>query len=320
MKPWALIIAGPTCSGKSALAFHVAQRLKGTIINADSMQVYKELRVLTARPIPQEEAEIPHELYGCLPASQAGSVAWWRSQALAALDTAIQQQRLPILCGGTGLYFNALVKGLASIPDPTPEVRLQSRALLQAEGSEGLYRQLERVDPQAAQRLHPSDGQRLARAWEVWKSTGRSITEWQSIPGLPPAPYRFMAIRLAPSRPVLRERIEARFAAMLDHGAVDEVKALLAQQLDPALPAMRAHGVPELIRFLSADCSLEQASQLAVQATVRYTKRQATWFAHHDLAEQGRYEIFAWNSSKNEQQMENMYNNSISFIIKMIDE
>lgn len=281
--PHALLVAGPTASGKSALALALARRLRGTIVNADSMQVYRELRVLTARPTPEEEARAPHELYGIRPAAEPGSAAWWRTSALAAMDTARQQGRLPILTGGTGLYFAALTQGLADIPNPGAQARAEARALLQDLGAPGLHARLAAEDPATAATLTPNDGQRIARAWEVWRGTGVGLAAWHAQRATP-APWRFTAILLDPPRDELRAAIATRFTAMLDQGALDEVRILLAQRLDPALPAMRAHGVPELSACLRNEITLEQAGRRVEQVTAQYTKRQATWFRHHLLA------------------------------------
>jgi len=278
-----LLVAGPTASGKSALALALAERLNGTIVNADSMQVYRELRVLTARPTPQEEARVPHTLYGVRLAAEPGSVAWWRSEALAAMETARQENRLPILTGGTGLYFAALTECLAAIPDPGPQARAEARALLHELGAPALHARLAVVDPATAARLKPNDSQRIARAWEVWRGTGTGLAAWQALRG-EKAPWRFTAILLDPPRDALRAAIATRFAAMLAEGALDEVRALLAQHLDPALPAMRAHGVPELSAYLRSEITLEQAGQRTELVTGQYTKRQATWFRHHLLS------------------------------------
>jgi tRNA dimethylallyltransferase len=283
-KPLALIVAGPTTSGKSALALAMAGHFGGTIINADAMQTYRELRIITARPTPTEEAALPHALYGVRAAAEPGNAAWWRRAALLAMDAALEQGRLPILCGGTGLYFSALIEGLAEIPDPGPEARSEARARLAEFGPARLYEELARLDPATASRLRPTDGQRLARAWEVLRGTGRGLADWQGGPALPPAPWRFKAIRLDPPRAELRAAIERRFGAMLQGGAVEEVRALVAQGLDPALPAMRAHGVPELAAYLRGEISLAEAESRAVRATAHYTKRQATWLRHHMLA------------------------------------
>jgi tRNA dimethylallyltransferase len=275
----AVIVAGPTASGKSALALELAQRFGGTVINADSMQVYRELRVVTARPTDADEALAPHALYGVRPASEPGSAAWWRKAALAAMAEA----RLPILCGGTGLYLQALTTGLADIPDPGEAARDEARALLASIGPAALHARLAAADPATAAALRPSDGQRLARAWEVWRGTGQGMTAWHAAAPAPSG-WRFAAVTLDPPRDALRPAIAARFSAMVDQGALAEVAALLAQNLDPALPAMRALGVPELASYLRGEMDMAAASTQAALATGRYTKRQATWFRHHTLA------------------------------------
>jgi tRNA dimethylallyltransferase len=281
--PHALLVAGPTASGKSALALALAERLGGNIVNADSMQVYRELRVLTARPTPDEEARVPHTLYGVRPAAEPGSVAWWRSDALAAMAAAHQAGRLPIVTGGTGMYFASLTDGLADIPNPGLQARTEARALLLELGAPALHARLAEVDPSTAVKLKPNDSQRIARAWEVWRGTGTGLSAWQAQRG-EKAHWRFTAILLDPPRDALRSAIASRFAAMLAGGALDEVRALLAQDLDPALPAMRAHGVPELSAYLRNEISLDEAGRRTELVTGQYTKRQATWFRHHPLA------------------------------------
>jgi len=283
MTPHALIVAGPTASGKSVLALTLAEHLNGTIINADSMQVYRELRVLTARPTPEDEARAPHRLYGVRSAAEPGSVAWWRAEALVAMAAADDEGRLPILTGGSGLYFLSLAEGLAEIPDPGPQARAEARAHLAELGAPGLHERLAQNDPQTAARLNPADSQRVARAWEVWRGTGTGLAAWQARRGQP-APWQFTALLLDPPRDELRAAIADRFAAMLEHGALDEVRALLALHLDPALPAMRAHGVPELAAHLRGEITLQEAANRAELVTGQYTKRQATWFRHHALA------------------------------------
>jgi tRNA dimethylallyltransferase len=285
--PRALIVAGPTCSGKSALALGVAARLGGVVINADSMQLYRELRVITARPSETDEALVPHMLYGVRPAAEAGSVAWWRAAALEAMAVAQAAGRLPILCGGTGMYFSALRDGIADIPSVSEAARTEARSLLAERGPEFLHAELLRADPETAARLHPSDSQRLARAWEVWRGTGQGLAAWQA-QGSAPAPWRFSGILLDPPRPALRAAIAGRFAAMLEAGALEEVRALLALNLDPALPAMRAHGVPELSAYLRGEITLAEAAWRTELVTGQYTKRQATWFRHRAVADPAR--------------------------------
>lgn len=299
--PRAIIVAGPTASGKSALALDLARGLGGAVINADSMQIYRELRIVTARPSPADEAAAPHLLYGVRTAAEPGSVAWWRAAALGAMDQAASAGLVPILCGGTGMYFNALIEGLAEIPDPGPDARAEARALLAEIGPAALHARLAEADPETASRLRPSDSQRLARAWEVWRGTGRGLAAWQAAPALPPAAWDFSAVLLHPPRAALRNAIEARFGAMLAAGALDEVRGLMELGLDPALPAMRAHGVPELAAYLAGACSLEAASARACQVTSRYTKRQATWFRHHTLSRSGEQKIFLARYGDNEQ-------------------
>ena len=285
-QPLCLIVTGPTASGKSALALELAERLNGAIVNADSMQVYSELRVLTARPSAEDEARAPHRLYGIRSAAEAGSAAWWRHEALNALRTVAAEGYLPILTGGTGLYFNALTEGLAVMPPVTPEAREEARQLLTKQGPEALHAGLSKVDPATAHRLHPADSQRIARAWEVWRSTGQGLAAWQNRRGQP-APWRFLAIRLDPPRDALRHAIARRFGDMLAAGAIEEVRALLTLGLDPALPAMRAHGVPELSAYLRGALTLEEARVRTELVTGQYTKRQATWFRHHRLTPVG---------------------------------
>ncbi|MBV8614800.1 MAG: hypothetical protein JOY66_13690, partial [Acetobacteraceae bacterium] len=187
----ALVVFGPTASGKSALALALARRLDGTVVNADSMQVYRELRVLTARPSPEEEAAAPHRLYGVRPAAEPASAAWWRGAGLAVMEEARAEGRLPVLCGGTGFYINALTHGLAEIPEPAPAARAEARALLDAIGSARLHARLAESDPATAARLRPNDGQRVARAWEVWRGTGRGLAAWQGAGAAPAPGWRF---------------------------------------------------------------------------------------------------------------------------------
>ncbi|MCX7383179.1 MAG: tRNA (adenosine(37)-N6)-dimethylallyltransferase MiaA [Alphaproteobacteria bacterium] len=284
--PRALIIAGPTCSGKSALALGLAQALGGVVINADSMQVYRELRIVTARPSVAEEAMAPHALYGVRPAAEAGSVAWWRDAALAAVENARAAGLLPILCGGTGMYFASLTDGIADIPAIPEAARAEARWLLAEHGPKGLHDALAKVDQATAARLRPSDSQRVARAWEVWRGTGRGLAAWQR-EGARKAPWSFTALLLDPPREALRAAIAGRFAAMVEAGALDEVRALLALGLDPALPAMRALGVRELSDHLRGEITLAEACRRAEIATGQYTKRQATWFRHRSLAPVG---------------------------------
>jgi len=280
-----ILIAGPTASGKSALALALAERVGGTVINADSMQVYRELRVLTARPSPADEARVPHALYGFVPAREAYSAGRFVRDVAAAIATAREAGRRPIVVGGTGLYFKALLEGLSPIPEVREDVRAYWRAEAERRGAEALHTELEARDPVMAARLAPSDAQRIVRALEVQQSTGRSLAEWQTLKGEPVLEEadteRFV---LHVDRADLHARADARFGRMLDDGALDEVRALEAMQLDPGLPAMRAIGVGPLIRLLRGDVGREDAGDLAKAETRQYIKRQETWLKRHMIA------------------------------------
>jgi tRNA dimethylallyltransferase len=279
-----VLIAGPTASGKSALALELADQLGGTVINTDSMQVYADLRVLTARPTREEEVQVPHRLYGHVDAAVNYSAGSFVSDAAASLAEARAQGRVPIFVGGTGLYFKALTRGLSAVPPIPAEVREDVRARLDREGVEALHAELARRDPVSALRIRPRDRTRIARALEVVEATGRALTEWHS-EGQPPllAPGEFHALFLAPERDALYARIDARFAAMLKAGALQEVERLAARQLDPLLPAMKAHGVPPLMRYLKGEITLEEAADIGRADTRHYAKRQFTWFRHQLL-------------------------------------
>jgi tRNA dimethylallyltransferase len=277
----AVLIAGPTASGKSALALALAETHGGVIINADSMQVYRDLRVLTARPTREEEARVPHRLYGHVDAAVSFSAGAWVADAAKVLAEARAHNRMPIFTGGSGLYFKALTRGLSALPPIPPEVRDDVRARLQRDGVEALHAQLTQCDPASAERLKSRDKIRIARALEVVEATGRSLTDWHR-DGLPPLlpPGTFTAVFLAAERDELYARIDARFDAMLQAGALDEVAALAARWLDPLLPAMKAHGVPALIRHLNGEITLQQAAVIGRSDTRHYAKRQFTWFRH----------------------------------------
>jgi tRNA dimethylallyltransferase len=273
-----VIVAGPTASGKSALALAVAEALGGTIINADSMQVYRDLAVLSARPDDAEMARMPHRLYGVIDAAEACSAGRWRDLAAAEIAAARDAGRVPVLTGGTGLYLRALLAGLAPLPPVPAEVREAARALHARLGGEAFHRMLATRDPEAAERLRVSDTQRLIRAYEVVAATGRPLGEWQRSQA--PARLPAVAVLLLPPREVLYAACDARFVRMMAGGALAEVATLLARRLDPALPAMKAVGVPELVALLAGQVSPEAAVAAAQQATRRYAKRQYTWFRH----------------------------------------
>jgi tRNA dimethylallyltransferase len=273
-----VIVAGPTASGKSALALALAEALRGTIINADSMQIYRDLAVLTARPGAGELARAPHRLYGVIDAAEACSAGRWRDLALAEIAAARGEDRLPILAGGTGLYLRALLDGLAPVPPVPPEIRAAARALHAELGGPAFRTALAVLDPDAAGRLAAGDTQRLIRAYEVAKATGKTLASWRRGQSAPD--FRAAAILLLPPREVLYQACDARFLAMMRHDAETEVRALLARQLDLALPAMKAVGVPELAQLIAGRLPREAAIAAAQQATRRYAKRQYTWFRH----------------------------------------
>lgn len=277
-RPKAILIAGPTASGKSAAALLLAERLGGTIINADSMQVYRELPILTARPLRADLARAPHRLYGTVPAAEAYSVGHWLTAAASAIAEAEAEGRVPIVTGGTGLYFKALGQGLAPVPEVPPEIRKYWRDRAAVIGAGALHRELGALDPAMAARLTPTDPQRLVRALEVIDATAISLAEWQGAPAAPVLPPEG-AIRLviAPEREALYAAIDARFDAMVEAGAIEEVRALLALGLDPGLPAMRAHGVRELADYLLGRSGRAEAIAKAKTETRRYAKRQMTW-------------------------------------------
>ena len=278
LQPQAVLIAGPTASGKSAVALRLAASLRGTIINADSMQVYRELAILTARPAEADMRLAPHRLYGLVPAAEAYSAGRWLEDAARAIGGAEGEGRVPILVGGTGLYFKALLEGLAAVPNVPPEIRKTWRERAEKVGAEGLYRELSARDPAMAVRLRPSDPQRIVRALEVIDATSVSLVEWQGGSAAPVlGPEGVLKLVIAPQREPLYAAIDARFEAMIEAGAIEEVRALLALDLDPSLPAMRAHGVRELAACLAGTSSREQAIAKAKTESRRYAKRQMTW-------------------------------------------
>jgi len=280
MRNKTVIVAGPTASGKSALALAVAQAFDGVVINADSMQVYDLLRVLTARPSVADEALAPHRLYGVLAPSELCSAGRWREMAMAEIKAAWDAGKLPVVVGGTGLYLRSLVQGLSPIPDIPDDRREEARALFERLGNQSFHTLLAQHDPVMAERLHPGNSQRLVRAWEVLQATGRSLADWQAEPAIDPLPGQTRTILLAPERQDLYAGCDGRFRKMIEQGALDEVRAIMALGLDPALPAMKALGVPELAAYLNGTLALEDAINSAQQATRNYAKRQSTWFRH----------------------------------------
>ena len=271
------IICGATASGKSARAIDIAKTCGGVIINADAMQIYQELRIVTARPSVQDELEVPHKLYGVISAKEACSVAKWLEMAKIAIDETLANNKLPIVTGGTGLYIKALLEGLSPIPDIPPEVREEATKLWEEQGNQALQER----DAIMSERLEEGDKQRQIRALEVLLATEKSLAYWQEIPRDKPYPnanfeYEYIDI----PRSDLYERCNARFIKMLDEGGLEEVKKLHEMKISENMPAMRAVGVPEIIAYLNEEYNLETAIAKAQQATRNYAKRQITWFRH----------------------------------------
>ncbi|WP_243371810.1 tRNA (adenosine(37)-N6)-dimethylallyltransferase MiaA [Microvirga solisilvae] len=280
-KVGAVLIAGPTASGKSALGIKLAQSLDGVVINADSMQVYRDLRVITARPTLEEEAQAPHRLYGHVDAAVNFSVGRYVADAVRTLEEVRAQAKLPIFVGGTGLYFKALTEGLSDIPAVPEEVREEVRRESEGLETPELHRLLSGRDPETARTLRPSDRLRVQRALEIFAATGQPLISFHG--ARQPGPFSgipVIKLFLAPEREELRRRIDSRFLAMMEQGALDEVRALGERSLDPMLPAMRAHGVPGLLAHLRGEMSLDEAIVKGQGDTRRYAKRQFTWFRH----------------------------------------
>lgn len=296
----AVLIAGPTASGKSNVAMGLAERLKGTIINADAMQVYEGLRVLTARPSAEDEARVPHKLYGTVPASTAFSVGNWTAAATQAAVEVTREGRLPIFVGGTGMYLSVLSEGISPMPDIPADIR----AGVRAEKLETLFAKVEGVDAASAQRIGPTDPQRLGRALEVFETTGQTLTSWQDKPKVKPFEGAFARLVLEPDRQWVYDRIEQRFDAMVTSGALEEIAALANRDLDPELPLMKALGVPELMSVRRGELALDEAIPEIKTKTRRFAKRQMTWF---------RNQMISWNRV-NAQEMETIIDESFSII------
>lgn len=294
-------IAGPTASGKSAAAVALARAFDGIVINADAMQVYRDLTVLTARPTETEMQGVPHRLYGILPAAERCNAGRWRALALTEIAAAQNGGKLPILVGGTGLYLEALSKGLAPIPSIPDEIRAEGRARHESLGAAAFYAELAARDPEMAARLKPGDTQRVLRAWEVWQATGESLATFQRrTPEEPTVPLT--TLLLMPPRDPLYAAIDTRCRRMLEQGALSEVRALLAQSLPADLPALKSVGVPELAAYIAGTIDLDTALARFQQASRNYAKRQMTWFRHRMAG------AAVWSQQYSESLSEEMFN------------
>ena len=299
-----LVIAGPTASGKSGLAVKIAESFAGVVINADSMQVYGQVPILTAQPSAEAQRLAPHRLYGVIPPEQVCSAGRWRGLAAEQCEAAWLTGRLPLLVGGSGLYIRSLLQGLSPIPDIPQEVRDETRALFLELGNELFHQRLAARDPLTAAKLDPSNSQRLMRAWEVLTATGKSLAAWQAEPRQGAVAAEHAVITLTPPRQQLYDSCDERLRMMLDNGALGEVAALLECKLDGALPVMKALGVADFAAYLQGDCDLAAALARAQQATRNYAKRQLTWF---------RYQIIP-QMQINEKFSESMIDKIFSFI------
>lgn len=281
ISPTIIVIAGATASGKSARALAIAEKTDAVIINADSQQLYRELRILTARPTPEDEARAPHRLYGTLSASQSCSVGQWLIFAKMEIDWALSQGKTPIVVGGSGLYVKALMQGIAAMPDIASEVRSQAQNDYDAMGKEAFMERLRAIDPEFFTRLKAYDRQRLVRAYEVWLGSGKPLSWWQRQAATPPYPHAQFTVELVElPREELYRRCDARVLAMVERGAIEEVKQLLTLNLPDSLPAMKSVGVPEFSAYLRGEKGLDAAIAATQQATRHYAKRQLTWFRH----------------------------------------
>ena len=320
MRNGTILIGGPTASGKSNLALDLAEALEDSggaaIINADSMQVYSDLRIVTDRPSPEDESRVPHGLYGVLPGAEACSAGRWRRMAVEAIAKAHTQGRTAIVVGGTGLYLRALTEGLAEIPDIPDAIRRNARAAMEDKGPELFHAELVAADPVAAQAIPVGDTQRSIRAWEVWQTTGRSLMDWQNDPPMKGGLSEPVAkIVVIPNREDVYARAEARVAGMIEQGVLDEIRALEALKLAADLPIMRAVGVPEFLAVVRGEQALSEAIGQVAQASRRFAKRQYTWFRHQTPD----WKVFSPGSvpggaSQNAQQSESFFSEVFPFI------
>ena len=274
-----IVIAGPTASGKSALAIDLAKIYNGTVVNADASQVYKHIPIISAAPSIEDQKIVEHQLYSYLDESINGNVCSWLNLAIECVHKIWQSGKTPIFVGGTGMYIDNLINGTTPIPETPQEIRKQVTNELKEYGLEHIYKKLCSVDNKSSSMLNANDKTRVCRAYEIWLSTGKTISFWYQQPMLKKLPVAtFFNIAVLPPKNILDERCKIRFEKMLENGAIDEVKYLLSRNLSSSLPAMSAKGVPELCSFLKEEISISQASELAVLHTKQYAKRQLTWF------------------------------------------
>ena len=274
-----VIIAGPTASGKSALAIEMAERYNGVVINADASQIYKEITVISAAPTAEDKQKVPHRLYEIFEPGKRGSVADWLPLVVQEIKQCWRDKKLPIVVGGTGFYIEALVKGASPIPETEPEIKQKVAQIIEKEGAQGLYQQLQKIDARGAAMVHANDMTRIRRALEIFLSTGRSIADWFEMPYVSSLPEaQFVIVAKLPALNILDEKCRLRVDAMIKNGALEEVKNLMNKKIPFDFPVMRAIGVPEFCAYLKGDVSLSEAAELVKLHTRQYAKRQLTWF------------------------------------------
>ena len=289
----AIVIAGPTASGKSDFAIALCKEINGTVINFDSMQVYKELSILTARPDSISESIVPHKLYGYMSGKNRCSAVLWKNKALEEIKLSLKLGRVPILVGGSGLYIKTLIDGLSDIPITLNKYRIEAETILSKEGLEKFYQRVKIIDPNIINSININDKQRLIRAYTVWLQTGKSLSAWiKDDNSKNKIVNKFLKIKLSPTRDSLRENINKRFYKMLQKNVIEEVKKL--DDFDKSLPIMKAHGVRELLSFIRKEISLDEAAKITINHTNQYAKRQDTWFRHQYTTD---YEIKSFQNN-----------------------
>ena len=289
----AIVIAGPTASGKSEFAIALCKEINGTVINFDSMQVYKELSILTARPDSISESIVPHKLYGYMSGKNRCSAVLWKNKALEEIKLSLKLGRVPILVGGSGLYIKTLIDGLSDIPITLNKYRSEAETILSKEGLDKFYQRVKIIDPNIINSININDKQRLIRAYTVWLQTGKSLSAWiKDDNSKNKIVNKFLKIKLSPTRDSLRENINKRFYKMLQKNVIEEVKKL--DDFDESLPIMKAHGVRELLSFIRKEISLDEAAKITINHTNQYAKRQDTWFRHQYTTD---YEIKSFQNN-----------------------